>query len=66
VIVRPLVEKAPFSCYNKYAFEVMPQANKVQIKEAVQGLTCVTNARNVRGRSGTREAPQHGPHLKKP
>jgi len=38
VIVRPLVtEKSTLlSAFNKYAFEVMPHANKVQIKEAVE------------------------------
>ena len=38
VIVRPLVtEKSTLlSALNKYAFEVMPQANKVQIKQAVE------------------------------
>jgi large subunit ribosomal protein L23 len=38
VIVRPLVtEKSTLLAgLNKYAFEVMPHANKVQIKEAVE------------------------------
>jgi large subunit ribosomal protein L23 len=56
VIVRPLVtEKTTLLAgFNKYAFEVMPQANKVQIKEAVQVAFKVrvrdVNTCNVRGK----------------
>ncbi len=56
VIVRPLVtEKSTLlSALNKYAFEVMPQANKLQIKEAVELAFSVrvrgVNTSNVRGK----------------
>jgi large subunit ribosomal protein L23 len=56
VIVRPLVtEKSTLlAALNKYAFEVMPHANKVQIKEAVQVAFSVrvrgVNTSNVRGK----------------
>ena len=65
VIVRPLVtEKSTLlSAFNKYAFEVMPHANKIQIKEAVQVAFSVrvraVNTCNVRGkvrRFGRRES----------
>jgi large subunit ribosomal protein L23 len=48
VIVRPLVtEKSTLLAgFNKYAFEVMPHANKVQIKEAVE-LTFSVRVRDV-------------------
>ena len=48
VIVRPLVtEKSTLLAgLNKYAFEVMPHANKVQIKEAVE-LTFSVRVRDV-------------------
>jgi large subunit ribosomal protein L23 len=56
VIVRPLVtEKSTLlSGFNKYAFEVMPHANKVQIKQAVEVAFKVrvsaVNTCNVRGK----------------
>ncbi|HJX61325.1 MAG TPA: 50S ribosomal protein L23 [Dehalococcoidia bacterium] len=56
VIVRPLVtEKSTLlSSFNKYAFEVMPHANKVQIKQAVEVAFNVrvsaVNTCNVRGK----------------
>jgi large subunit ribosomal protein L23 len=56
VIVRPLVtEKSTLLAgFNKYAFEVMPHANKVQIKEAVQVAFNVrvrdVNTSNVHGK----------------
>ena len=56
VIVRPLVtEKSTLlSSFNKYAFEVMPHANKVQIKQAVEVAFKVrvsaVNTCNVRGK----------------
>jgi large subunit ribosomal protein L23 len=56
VIVRPLVtEKSTLlSALNKYAFEVMPHANKVQIKEAVEVAFDVrvrdVNTSNVHGK----------------
>ena len=56
VIVRPLVtEKSTLlSALSKYAFEVMPHANKVQIKEAVELAFNVrvrgVNTSNVRGK----------------
>lgn len=57
VIVRPLVtEKSTLlSALNKYAFEVMPHANKVQIKEAVELAFKVrveaVNTANVHGKT---------------
>ena len=56
VIVRPLVtEKSTvLAGFNKYAFEVAPHSNKVQIKEAVQVAFNVrvrgVNTANVRGK----------------
>jgi large subunit ribosomal protein L23 len=56
VIVKPLVtEKSTLlSSFNKYAFEVMPHANKVQIKQAVEAAFSVrvrdVNTCNVRGK----------------
>jgi large subunit ribosomal protein L23 len=56
VIVKPLVtEKSTLLAgFNKYAFEVMPHANKIQIKEAVEVAFNVqvraVNTCNVRGK----------------
>ena len=56
VIVRPLVteKSTALAGLNKYAFEVMPHANKVQIKQAVEVSFNVrvrnVNTCNVRGK----------------
>jgi large subunit ribosomal protein L23 len=73
VLVRPLItEKATMlTGENKYAFQVDPRANKIQIRQAVEAgfdveVTAV-NVLNVKGkrRRGGRRSPGKSPDWKK-
>ncbi len=69
VVVRPLItEKATrLGARQQYAFEVRPQANKVQIKEAVEAAFNVhVRAVNVMNMKGKARRSRRGPMSYRP
>lgn len=60
IIIRPLIteKNTNLMMFNKYSFEVVQQANKIQIKHAVENIFNVTvqkvHTMNVRGKKRRR------------